>query len=375
VRHQAFSLQKYGIFNTMNITKTTNNDNASLNERAQRLLKVLIERYIQDGQPVGSKTLAEDVSIGLSSATIRNIMADLEAGGYIHSPHTSAGRIPTSQGYRFFVDSLLTVRPLNESAMMLQQARQQLTSDMTVQNLVSSASSLLSGITQLVGLVSIPRRPHLHLRHVEFLPLSDNRVLVILVFNASEVQNRIIKTERTYTQKELQQASNYLNALYAGKDLSEVRRHLLQAMQADRQHMDSLMQAAIDMADKALDVSSTSNPVEDYVMAGQNQLFDMADLAGMQRLRQLFEAFTEKRLILHLLDQCLKTDGVQIYIGGESGYDVLNDCSMVTAPYMVADQVVGAVGVIGPTRMAYDRVIPMVDITAKLLSAVLNQAH
>ena len=353
--------------------KTTNNDNSLLNERAQRLLKILIERYIQDGQPVGSKTLAEDASIGLSSATIRNIMADLEAGGYIQSPHPSAGRIPTSQGYRFFVDSLLIVQPFDESARMLQQARQQLTSDMSVQNLVSSASSLLSGITQLVGLVSIPRRPHLNLRHVEFLPLSENRVLVILVFNASEVQNRIIKTERTYSQNELQQAANYLNAAYAGKDLSEVREHLVEAMQADRQYMDSLMQAAIEMADKALDAST--KPIEDYVMAGQNHLFDMADLAGMQRLRQLFEAFTEKRLILHLLDECLKTEGVQIYIGGESGYDVLNDCSMVTAPYSVANKVVGAVGVIGPTRMAYDRVIPMVDVTAKLLSAVLNQAH
>jgi heat-inducible transcriptional repressor len=353
--------------------KTTNNDNTALNERAQRLLKILIERYIQDGQPVGSKTLAEDSTIGLSSATIRNIMADLEAGGYIQSPHTSAGRIPTSQGYRFFVDSLLIVRPFDESARVVQQVRQQLTADMSVQHLVSSASSMLSGITQLVGLVSIPRRPHLNLRHVEFLPLTDNRVLVILVFNASEVQNRIIKTERAYTQNELQQAANYLNSMYAGKDLSDVRQQLLQAMQADRQHLDSLMQAAIEMADKALDVSA--NPVEDYVMAGQNHLFDMADLAGMQRLRQLFEAFTEKQFVLHLLDQCLKTDGVQIYIGNESGYDVMNDCSMVTAPYTVADKVVGAVGVIGPTRMAYDRVIPMVDVTAKLLSAVLNQGH
>jgi heat-inducible transcriptional repressor len=188
--------------------------------------------------------------------------------------------------------------------------------------------------------------------------------LAILVFNASEVQNRIIQTERAFTQNELQHAANYLNATYAGKDLSDVRQQLVQSMRTDQNHIDSLMKAAIESAE----------PGDDFVMAGQNNLFELADLAGMQRLRQLFDTFSEKRLILHLLDQCLKTDGVQIYIGGESGYDVLTDCSLVTAPYTVGDKVVGALGVIGPTRMAYDRVIPMVDVTAKLLSAVLNQS-
>lgn len=328
-------------------------DNPAVNERAQQLLKVLIERYISNGRPVSSKEL----SMNYSPATIRNIMADLEACGYICSPHTSAGRVPTALGYRYFVDSLLTVKPLD------QQAVQQVQEQLNAQSDVKTVSSLLSGITQLVGLVTLPRHERLQLRQVEFLPLSEKRILVILVLNGQEVQNRVIHTERVYTANELQQAANYLNTEYAGKDLMDVRRHLLKALQNDQQQMNRLMQAAIEIADKAFDEP------EDCVVAGQTRVFDFA---GVDKLRELFDAFTEKQAILHLLDQCIHTEGIQIYIGNEAGYDIFNDCTMITAPYTVGDKVVGALGVIGPTRMAYDRVIPMVDITAKLFSAALS---
>jgi heat-inducible transcriptional repressor len=343
--------------------------NLPINERAQHLLKVLVERYIRDGQPVGSRTLATETQLGLSPATIRNVLSDLEEHGYLASPHTSAGRIPTVRGYRFFVDSLLTVKPLDNNA--VQQCQQQLKPDQNVPTLVSSASNLLSELTRLTGLVMLPRREHISLRQIEFLPLSDNRVLVILVLNEREVQNRIIYTKRIYSQNELQQAANYLNATYAGQEIARVRKKLLAAMQNDRATMDQLMRTAIEVADQVLETTPNE---QDYVLAGQNHLFDLVDNTGIQGLRQLFTAFTQKHDILHLLDQCLNTNGVQIFIGEESGYDVLDECSVVTAPYSVEGQAVGVLGVIGPTRMPYERVISIVDVTAKLLSAALNQA-
>lgn len=341
-----------------------------INERAQHLLKVLVERYIRDGQPVGSQTLARETSLGLSSATIRNVLADLEEYGYLRSPHTSAGRIPTVRGYRFFVDSLLTVKPLDNA--VVAQFKHQLKSEQNVSGLVSTASNLLSDVTRMTGLVMLPRREQVLLRHIEFLPLSDNRILVILVLNEHEVQNRIIATDRLYSASELQQASNYLNATYAGLDVLSVRKNLLTAMQEDRRGVDMLMQTTIEVANKAFDETPSSN---DYVMAGQNRLLDWGDAAGIARLRQLFDAFTQKQDILHLLDQCLSVEGVQIFIGEESGYDMLDECSVITAPYSVDGQVAGVLGVIGPTRMPYERVISIVDVTAKLLSAALNQAY
>lgn len=342
--------------------------NIPINERAQHLLKVLVERYIRDGQPVGSRTLAAETSLGLSSATIRNVLADLEDHGYLISPHTSAGRIPTVRGYRFFVDSLLTVKPLDNS--VIQQFHQQLISGQDTPALMTSVSNLLSDLTRLTGIVTLPRREHVVLRHIEFLPLSDNRLLVILVLNEHEVQNRIIYTDRIYSSSELQQATNYLNATYAGQDVLQVRKRLLAAMQEDRVDMDHLMSSAIAVAGKAFDETQVES---DYVLAGQNHLFNLVDATGVVRLRQLFEAFNQKRDILHLLDQCLNVDGIQIFIGEESGYDVLDSCSVVTAPYSVDGQVVGVLGVIGPTRMPYEHVISIVDVTAKLLSAALNQ--
>lgn len=340
----------------------------SVTERAQHLLKVLIERYIRDGQPVGSRTLAEDAGMNLSPATIRNIMGDLEERGYVRSPHTSAGRIPTTLGFRFFVDSLLTVKPLDENA--IAQVQQQLNPDLDAHSLVASASSLLSKITKQAGLVTLPRREQLKFRHVEFLPLSENRVLVILVMNAQEVQNRIIYTDRIYNQQELQQVANYLNAHYAGKDLFSVRKKLLTAMQADRKQLNQLMNAAIDVADKTFSEVPDGG---DYVIAGQTNLLELAGNTSIDKLRQLFEAFSEKNEILRLLDHCLHAEGIQIYIGKESGYELFDECSMVTVPYSVENEVVGVLGVIGPTRMPYDKVISAVDLTAKLLSAALNK--
>lgn len=343
--------------------------NHLLNERSQHLLKVLVERYIRDGQPVGSRTLSEEAALNLSPATIRNVLADLEEHGYLSSPHTSAGRIPTARGYRFFVDSLLTVQPLDKNT--VQHFQQQFKPENNVKGLVTSASNLLSDITKLTGLVMLPKREHASLRHVEFLPLTENRVLAILVLNEQEVQNRIIYTDRVYSSAELQQAANYLTATYQGYDIAQVRERLLRTMQEDSAQLNNLMQATIDVADKIFDKPKTVST--DYVLAGQENLFDLAGPGGINRLRQLFEAFTQKRDILHLLDQCLSTSGVQIFIGEESGYEVLEDCSLVTAPYSVEGAPVGVLGVIGPTRMPYERVISVVDVTAKLLSTALAQ--
>jgi len=339
-----------------------------LNERSQRLLKFLVERYIRDGQPVGSRTLSKDSGLDLSPASIRNVMADLEEMGLINSPHTSAGRVPTVQGYRLFVDSLLTIKPLNEREVRTLQDQIGVVDDSSI--LLSSASSLLSEVSSMAGIVMLPRRDMVALRQVEFLPLSGNRVLVVLIINEREVQNRIIETSRSYSPSELQQAANYLNQSFAGRDLKSVRTQLLGEMKQTRENMDQLMVAAIEMADKAFQPEAESG---DYVMAGQTNLMNYAEMANIDRLKQLFEAFNRKRDVLHLLDQCLNSDGVQIFIGNESGYQALDDCSVVTSPYSVDGEVLGVLGVIGPTRMAYDRMIPIVDVTARLLGAALNQ--
>jgi len=339
---------------------------AAVNQRAQQVLKILVERYIQDGSPVGSKTIADEYALGLSPATIRHILADLESAGYLVSPHTSAGRVPTSQGYRLFVNSLLTVKPCDNQE--VQALKDKFDSDLTMSNLLQSASILLSGMTQLIGVVALPRRNRIELRHVEFLAMSSNRVLVILVLNNREVQNRIIQTDRVYAPNELQQASNYLNMHYVGKDLLNARKELQAVLQQDRQYMNQLLKTAIEMTDKAVDESN-----KDYVIAGQNNLLSYTKETNLEALRTLFDAFTQKQEILNLLDYALDAEGVQIFIGKESGYDAFDGCSIVTTSYAVDGQLVGSLGVIGPTRMPYDRVISAVDITAKLLSAALNQ--
>ncbi len=338
-----------------------------LTERAQHLLKVLVERYIRDGAPVGSRTLSRDAKLDLSPATIRNVMADLEELGLIQAPHTSAGRVPTVRGYRLFVDNLLTINPLAEQE--IDTLKAQFLRDADPQRIIASASSLLSEITSMAGVVMLPRREVVALRQIEFLPLSGNRVLVILVVNEREVQNRIIDTGRAYTSSELTQAANFINEHFAGRTLRQVRDSLLRQMQADREDMDRLMRSALEMAQKAF----SADDEDDYLMAGETNLMGYAEMSDMERLRQLFEAFAKKQDILHLLDHSLSAKGMQIFIGNESGYEALDACSVVTSPYTVQDQVVGVLGVIGPTRMAYGRVIPLVDITARLLGAALNQ--
>jgi heat-inducible transcriptional repressor len=342
----------------------------ALNERAQHLFKTLVEHYIRDGQPVGSRTLSRDSGLDLSPATIRNVMADLEEFGLLRSPHTSAGRVPTVQGYRLFVDTLLRVEPLEGAQVAA--LKEQLDPLKGRASLMEAASALLSDITQLAGVITLPRQDHVTLRQVEFLSLSEDQVLVILVVNEREVQNRIIRTARRYSPSELQQAANYLNDICAGKDMMAVREAIIAELRDTREAMNSMMQAAIEMAEKALISEQEIDPV---VVAGQTNLMGYGELADMGKLRHLFDAFSEKRDLLHLLDQSLGADGVQIFIGEESGYNVLDECSIITAPYKSEEEVLGVLGVIGPTRMAYDRVIPIVDITARLLSAALNQRH
>jgi heat-inducible transcriptional repressor len=341
---------------------------SQLNERAQLLLKNLVERYIRDGQPVGSRTLSREGAMELSPATIRNVMADLEDMGLIHAPHTSAGRIPTIRGYRMFVDSLLTIQPLNKGVVSALQ--RQIGSSDDPDRLLESASRQLSEITAMAGVVMLPKREQISLRQVEFLPLSHNRVLVILVINEREVQNRIIQTQRSYSASELQQIANYLNHLCAGQDLRRVREILLGDMDKARSSMNQLMADAIQMAQQAFTEEQQQG---DFLLAGQTNLMSYDEMSNLDKLRKLFDAFNRKRDILQLLDQALQADGVQLFIGEESGYEVLDECSVVTSPYKVDGEVMGVLGVIGPTRMAYDRVIPVVDVTAQLLGASLNQ--
>lgn len=341
---------------------------SELNERAQYLLKALVERYIEGGLPVGSQALARDSGLNVSPATVRNVLSDLEAMGLIASPHTSAGRIPTVQGYRMFVDSLLTVQPLKTS--VVNQLRGQLGAVGDAQELVQSASSLLSGITNLAGVVTLPRHEIIALRHIEFLPLDKSNILVVIVINDNEVHNKIIATARPYERSELEKAANFLNSHFSGKDLHSVKQSLLRELEDARNEANELMKTAVEFASKALNDEQGEG---DYVLDGEVNLMNYAEMSDLEKLRLLFDAFHKKQDVLHLFDQVLKSEGVQIFIGEESGYKVFGDCSVVSSPYSVDGEVVGVLGVIGPTRLAYDKVIPVVDITAKLLGSALNQ--
>lgn len=339
----------------------------SVSERAQYFLKVLIERYIRDGEPVGSRTLSRDSGLDLSPATIRNVMSDLEDLGLVASPHTSAGRIPTASGYRMFVDSLVTLRPLEFN--QIKQLQHQLEGKGDSKGLVESASKLLSGLTQMAGVVMIPRREQVIFRQIEFLPLSGKRVLAILVTREGEVHNRIVETSKAYSASELVQAANLLNEHYAGAGLEEMHRRLVEEMQETRSDMDRIMARALEMAEQVIDSSSNG---DDYVMAGQTNLMSFNEFTQLGHLRELFDSFSEKHQLLQLLDASMHASGVQLFIGEESGYKALDQCSLVTAPYGNDGKVAGVLGVVGPTRMAYDRVIPIVDITAKILGTALK---
>jgi heat-inducible transcriptional repressor len=341
----------------------------ALGERAQHLLRILIESYIRDGQPVGSRALSRDSGLQLSSATVRNVMADLEELGFVASPHTSAGRVPTDKGYRFFVDTLLRLRPLDEAATAEIRRQFEANRDSST-DLIAAVSQLLSTATQLAGVVTVPRTRAASITQIEFVALSENRVLAVLVFNDREVQNRIIQLERRYSPDELKRAANYLNEQFRGRTLREVRQEILRQLSETHAHMNQIMLEAISVAQQVFEGGGEGRL--EYVIKGETNLMGMAELTGVEKLRRLFEAFNEKRDFLHLLDHSLKAEGVQIFIGHESGYQILDDCSVVTAPYADGDAVVGVLGVIGPTRMAYERVIPIVDMTAKLLGAALN---
>ena len=342
----------------------------ALSERAQHLLRVLIESYIRDGMPMGSRALSRESGLQLSSATIRNVMADLEELGFVSSPHTSAGRIPTDKGYRFFVDTLLHVQPLDQAA-AAEIRRQFDATRESSKELIATVSQLLSSLTQLAGVVTVPRAQQASITQIEFVGLTENRVLVVLVYNDREVQNRIIQLERHYSPDELKRASNYLSEQFRARSLPQVRQEILRQLQETHAHMNQLMLDAISVAQHVFEAGAAEERLE-YVIKGETNLMGVAELSSVEKLRRLFEAFNEQRDFLHLLDQSLNAEGVQIFIGHESGYQILDDCSVVTAPYAVGDAVVGVLGVIGPTRMAYERVIPIVDMTAKLLGAALN---
>ncbi len=340
---------------------------AEISERARILLKTLVERHIRDGQPVGSRTLLEEAGLPVSAATIRNVMSDLEDKGYLHSPHTSAGRVPTALGYRLFVDTLLQVRPLDDEA--LARMRAELNPDKSASDLVQTASALLSSITAQAGLVTVPRQEAHQLRQVEFLPLSGDRVLVILVINEREVQNRIIHTQRPFTEAQLREAASMVNQRFAGQPLRLVKERILREMEEARSRIDSYLQASLDLASQALDPVRED---DDCVVVGESRLLDYATPEEMLQLRGLFETFEKKKDLLHLLERCSRAQGIQIFIGEEAGYKVFGNYSVITAPYNDGDRILGVLGVIGPQRMAYERVIPIVDVTARMLSSALS---
>ena len=338
-----------------------------LSERAATLLKVLVASHIRDGQPIGSQTLRQESGLPVSAATIRNVMADLEERGFLQSPHTSAGRIPTSLAYRFFVDSLLQVRNVDDAAM--DTLRSELHPDRDCKELAQAASALVSTITAQAGLVTVPRPSRQPLRQIEFLPLSGDRVLAILVVNQREVQNRIIHTRRVFSETELREAAALLNQRFAGHELFSIQQELEQELLAARSHIDGYLEASLDLASKAV---SADDGVADYLVVGEAKLLDGAEPEQVDRLRELFEALERKQDMLHLLERCSTAEGVQIYIGEEAGAEIFGDYSLIMAPYGDGARTLGVLGVIGPTRMAYDRVIPIVDVTSRLLGSAIS---
>ena len=336
-----------------------------LDERAKKLLKALVERYIADGQPVGSRTLSRASGLELSPATIRNVMADLEDLGLIASPHTSAGRIPTARGYRLFVDTMLTAQPLE--GRRLSQLEPQLQPDQP-QRVIANAANLLSSLSNFVGVITAPRKASVF-HHIEFMRLSERRVLVILVAPDGDVQNRVIFTAQDFTQAQLLEASNYLTAHYAGLTLEDVRERLKTEVDQLRSEIAALMQAAVQAGSDAI-----ADSQEQVVIAGERNRLAVRDFSSdMDGLRKLFDVFEQKTQLMRLLEVSSRAEGVRIYIGGESLVVPFEELSIVSSPYEVDGEVVGTLGVIGPTRMAYDRMIQIVDITSRLVSNALSQ--
>lgn len=340
-------------------------------ERKQKLLRILVERHIRMGQPVGSKTLADGAGLNASAATVRHLMAELEEVGILYSPHTSAGRIPTAAGYRLYVDTLLASNPFNhpKNLALKTELSAMLVPDQGRDQLLNRASTVLAELTRMAGVVVMPKREVVTLRQVEFLPLSENRVLVVLVLNRAEVQNRIITTDREYSQADLRQAANYINHHYMDYELDAICADLLASMQLHKSQLDGAMESMLEVAEKALNAEHSSDA---YVVAGESNLVGLSTEGNLDKLRGLFDAFAHKRDMLYLLESASKAEGVQIFIGQESGYDAFSDYSLVTSSYQGVEDALGVLAVVGPTRMDYERVIPTVDITARVLSAALR---
>jgi len=341
-----------------------------LDARTRRLLRTLIAQYLVDGEPVGSRTLSRSSGLDVSPATIRNIMADLEDAGLVSSPHTSAGRVPTPRGLRLFVDSLIELQPLppDELARLRRELPPGPTSTL---DLLGNASTLLSAMTRFAGVVTVPRQADFPLRHIDFVPLPDARVLVILVFSDNQVQNRIVQLARPLDSRELEEAANYLNAQFVGFRLDDIRAHLLTELREAGSELNRLLSRTMELATASFAPQVGGN---DVLVSGQTNLMAYSELSNLQRLRELFDAFQQKNELLQLMEVCARAPGVRLFIGEESGFTALDGCSVVTASYGAQGRVLGAVGVIGPTRMAYERVIPVVQATAALLSDALNRA-
>ncbi len=338
--------------------------------RARQLLRTLVSRHIRDGEPVGSQTLARHSGLDVSPATIRNILASLEDAGLLAAPHSSAGRVPTAQGYRLFVDALLQVKPLGEGE--VNRLRSELPAGAGTQALLGNTSELLSAMTHFVGMVSVPGRESFAFRQIEFVVLDPQRVLAILVFADGEVQNRVVQVRRAFDPVELEQAANYLNSHFAGQPLAHIRAALLRDLRHARSEMERLLASSVELAEQAFAPSREDTSFDGMLVAGQTRLMGLQDLNDLDRLRALFEAFAEKRELLQLLERTAKAPGMRVFIGEETGLAPLEGMSLVTAPYGGDGRMLGVLGVIGPSRMAYERVIPVVEATAAVLGAALN---
>ncbi len=341
-------------------------DQYNLDERTQAVFRQLIQSYTKDGQPVGSKSLAQQAGIDVSSATIRNIMSNLEHLGLVISPHTSAGRVPTQAGYRFFIDSLLEVIDLGKSAEKA--LNDTFTQDKTSNDLIQSASGIISQMTQLTGLISVARPSRVNVRHIEFMKLSERRILVIMVVNADKVHNKVIQVDRDYSNLELTEAARLLSRYLIGSDFSAAKLKLQEEIKTHKEDVNSIMESVLNV----MGAVCGEGGQDALLTSGESNLLQFAELSDINKLRDIFAIFNQKRDLLHILEGCSGANGVQIFIGSESGYNVLSDCTVIGAPYNLGGEVVGVLGVIGPTRMAYEKVIPAVDLTARLLSAALN---
>lgn len=344
------------------------NKTGSSNERADKLLRALIELHVGDGRAVGSRTLAREAGLSLSPATIRNVMSDLEEMGLIESPHTSAGRIPTPKGYRVFVDRMMTVKPLDEG--LVKNIQEEFASEYDPSNLVAKASNMIAELTQFAGIVMLSGEKESTFKQIEFLKLSENRVLAILISADGQVQNRVIAVDVSLSDSELIEAANYFNERYSGRQMADVRRLLLGEMKEDSHEINRITQTLAEIGAPIFDKEAGDDPT--MVVSGEEQLMDIPELGELKRLRRLFDTFKTKHDLVELLDKSLRASGISIFIGDESGHSALNDVSVVVSPYEADGRVIGVVGVVGPTRMAYDQVVPVVDITARLLGNALS---